>query len=81
MVSIKKRLEQRVRVIRERTATARWLHDHPYDRPCPHDPVAAAAWRRARGIGPNVSAAVKVKRAKYDAIIMREKREREGEGT
>ena len=37
---------------------------------------AAAAWRRQRCIGPNVSARQRAIRAKYDAA-MREKRERE----
>jgi hypothetical protein len=32
--------------------TAQWMRDHPDDKPCPRDPSAAAAWRRARGIQP-----------------------------
>ena len=80
MVSIKKRIEQRAHLVKARSATEQWLREHPHDVPCPSDPVAAAAWRRARGIGPNVSTAVKAKRAQYDAV-MREKWKREGEGT
>ena len=70
-----KRINDAMTAARARSATAQWMHDHPYDKPCPRMPDAAAAWRRVRGIGPNVSARQRAIRAKYDAA-MREKRER-----
>ncbi len=33
------------------SATTQWMKDHPSDLPCPTDPDAAKAWRKARGIG------------------------------
>ena len=71
-----KRLNDAMTAARTRSATAQWMLDHPFDRPCPTEPRAAAAWRRARCIGPNASARQRAIRAKYDAA-MREKRERE----
>jgi hypothetical protein len=32
--------------------TVQWMRDHPDDKPCPRDPMAARAWRGARGIQP-----------------------------
>ena len=71
-----KRLNKAMTTTRTRTASEQWMIDHPYDKPCPSDSRAAAAWRRKRCIGPNVSARQRAIRAKYDAAL-REKRERE----
>lgn len=71
-----KQLNKAMTAARTRTATAQWMLDHPCDKQCPSDSRAAAAWRRKRCIGPNVSARQRAIRAKYDAAL-REKRERE----
>lgn len=46
------------------SVTQQWMKDHPNDKPCPVSPDAAAAWRRARGIGLNAAEA-RAKWAKY----------------
>jgi hypothetical protein len=51
--------------------TEQWMREHPHDNPCPRDPDAARAWRRARGL--ENSPADTVLRAKYEAA-MAEKR-------
>jgi hypothetical protein len=55
--------------------TAQWMIDHPNDLPCPLQPHAATAWRKARGIGANAGAE-RAKAAKYTEA-MAEKRARE----